>query len=84
MRPKMYGVSGVMWYAGSGGAAAGGGGIDAGARAGPAPLAFDFPRPGDGGGALHNLWRHSAREPASSARRERATRAHTRYVAPFT
>lgn len=52
-------------------------GIDAGARAVPAPRAFDR-------GALHNLWRHSARDPASDARRERATRAHPRYVAPFT
>lgn len=33
----------------------GGGALSTGVRAhAPAPLAFDFPRPGDGGGALHN------------------------------
>lgn len=57
-----------------------GGGIDAAARAGPAPLAFDFPSPGDGGGALHNsvaALRARSRPERSRARR---TRPHAVYV----
>lgn len=50
----------------------------------PASLAFDFPVRATVAARCITVRRHSARDHAPSARRERVTRANTRTVAPFT